>query len=121
MTIVIVERPLSRWWAFIAVGVGVTVAILVGQFTVPGTAEIAGIMIASLVLCIRAYWNFRGKRWYFPLVIVRSLFHMAAIILVISPMHPHDSKLLINLVWPEFFAFAGCVWLCERFLAKSAD
>lgn len=110
----IAEKPMSRWWAAAAVSAGFIVAVLVGQITGAGTAEIAGIMAASLILCARAFWKFRVEPWYLPLIVMWTFAHLAGLIFVVVPMHPHDSRLLINLVWPEFIGFAGLAWLSNH-------
>jgi len=114
------EKRLSGWWALISVAVGVVAAVLVGQFSTEGAAEIAGVMAASFTLCTRAFWNLRERAWFTPLVVGWALIHLAALILFIIPMEIGRSKLLLQLIWPEFFAFAGLVWLGDKLGGKTA-
>ena len=107
------SRP-SRWWALIALGIGFPVAFGVGQFLSSGTAEIAGIMASTLVFCVRAFWDFHVKRWYFAVIAGWAAANLLILIFLVVPMRLSDSRALINLVWVEFFAFAGLLWLATR-------
>jgi xanthine/uracil permease len=108
------EKRLSGWWALLAVAVGLPVAILVGQFATEGTAEIAGVMAATLTFCLRAFWDFRAKSWFAPLITGWIILHLAALLFLVVPMKIAGSKLLLQLVWPEYLAFVALVWLMNR-------
>lgn len=108
------HKRISGWWALIALALGLPATIVVGRYYPGGTAEIAGIMVASLTVCVRAFWDFRVKRWFIPLVIAWTTVHVAIMFFFVIPMKLPDSKALIQLVWVEFFAFAGILWLASR-------
>ena len=105
---------LSVRWVLLSLATGLTAAILVGRFYNEGPAEIAGIMVTSAVAGTRVFWEWRVKAWFAPLLIGWALSHLSLLFFVVVPMNVHESRSLINLVWVEFFAFAGLVWLASR-------
>ena len=115
------KKPLSRWWALIAVGAGLAVAILFGRFSSDGSAEMAGIVVASFILCVRAFWNFRVQRWFVPLISSWAVVHILGLFLFIIPLRLTASKGLIMFVWLEFFGFAGLLWLANRLWGEPSD
>jgi hypothetical protein len=108
------HKRISAWWAVISLATGFAVAFAVGQFESEGGAEIAGVMAATTILCIRAFWDFRVKRWFLPLVAGWALLHAIALIFLILPMQLERSKEYLQLVWVEFFAFVGLIFLASR-------
>jgi hypothetical protein len=114
------ERRLSGWWALIAVAVGLVVAILAGQVVSDGEAEIAGVMAATLTLGVRAFWAYRVKVWFAPLVAGWIAVHLSALVLLM-PMKIVASKLLLQLAWLEYLGFVGLVWLTNKMWKKRAN
>ncbi len=114
-------KGLSGWWALTAVAIGLLVAIALGQILTDGSAEIAGVATASLVLCIRAFWSLRRKSWFLPLSAGWAILHAIAFVALIIPMRLSASKSFIQLVWPEFLLFAGLIWLADRYLKSSSE
>ena len=108
------HKRLSGWWALISIAVGFAVAIAVGQVTSDGAAEIAGIMVASFVLCVRAFWDFSVKRWFLPMVCAWACIHACIFVFLVLPLQLHSSKGFISLIWLEFFAFVGVIWLASK-------
>lgn len=68
-------------------------------------------MASSLTLCVRVFWEYRVKKWFAPLTCIWTMVNLAALFLWIIPMQPEKSKLLLQLVWPEFLVFAGLMWV----------
>jgi hypothetical protein len=97
------------------------VAIAIGQILTDGSAEIAGVMVASLILCTRAFWSLRERSWFLPLVVGWAVLHFIAFGAFIIPMRLATSKGFIQIIWPEFFIFAGLMWLADRFWKTSPD
>ncbi|MFT4955452.1 MAG: hypothetical protein ACI8U3_001845 [Brevundimonas sp.] len=108
------ERRLSGWWPIIAFAVGVPVAVLVGQLATEGTALIAGVMAAALIFCLAAFWDFRAKPWFSPLVALWIIAHLTVLIFFVFPMKLEGSKLLLALIFPEYLTFAALVWLTSK-------
>jgi hypothetical protein len=105
---------LSVWWLLLSFGVGIPVVYLVSRFASGGSAEIAGIMAGSVVFNLRAFWNYRVKSWFLPLAAAWALANLSLLIFILMPMHVRESRSLINVIWVEFFSFAGLLWLASR-------
>lgn len=108
------HKRLSGWWVLITCAAGFAVALAVGQFTTDGTAEIAGIMAGTSLMNARAFWDFKVKPWYLPLVAAWACVHALVLLLFVAPMHWHTSKSFLWLVWVEFFLFVGLVFVASR-------
>ena len=116
------QKPLiNLWWGFLSLGIGGPVVFLVSRFASGGAAEIAGIMAGSAVLNLRAFWNYRVKAWFLPLAGAWALANLALLIFVSIPMHVHESRSLMNLIWVEFFSFGGLLWLATRIWGDLPD
>jgi hypothetical protein len=115
------KKTLSGWWALIAVIAGLAVAILFGRFSTDGSAEMAGIVAGSFILCLRAFWSFRVQRWFVPLISSWAAVHILGLFLFIIPLKLTASKGLIMFVWLEFFGFAGLLWLASRLWGEPSD
>ena len=114
------QKTLSGWWALGSVAAGLVVVILLGQILAGGSAEIAGVMVASVILCVRASWSYRPNKWFVPVVAGWTVVQLVAFVLIVVPIGPAPSKLFIQLAWVEFFAFAGLIWLAGRISGASS-
>ena len=111
----------SRLFGLVAAfAIGLPVAIIAGQFTSDGVAEIAGIMAASFALCVRAFWDYRAKRWFAPLVTLWAVMNFVALSIITS-MNLQTNRDFVLLVWLEFFAFAGLLWAATRLWGDLPD
>jgi hypothetical protein len=115
------HKRLSGWWVLITLSVGFAVAVAVGQFTTDGTAEIAGIMAGTSLMNARAFWGFKVKPWYLPLVAAWVSIHALVLVLFVVPIHLHMSKGYFLLVWAEFVLFVGLVFVASRLLGGLPD
>lgn len=115
------EKRLSWGWALTAAAVGFPVAIVVGQIATVGAAEIAGVMAAAVLLCAGAFWDLREEPWFAPLISVWVLVHLAALVFAVIPMQLQGSKLLLLLMYPEYLAFVGLVWLAGRLWGRASQ
>jgi hypothetical protein len=104
----------------IAFPVGLAVALIAGQFASDGAAELAGVMAGSLVACLQAFWGYRGKRWFVPLVSIWVALNLAILAFVV-PMKIQASRGIVQLAWLEFFAFFGLLWAATRVWGDSPD
>lgn len=110
------SRGLNGIWACIAFLAGVGTAILIGKWTGEGCGEISGVMCASTVASVRAFWEYKVKGWYYPLVVGWSLIHIFALLICIFYIRPAEARIYISLIWVEYFCFAGLVVFFARFL-----
>lgn len=101
-------------FAIAAIVAGFATAILVGQFWSSGAAEIAGVMLCSLVFCIGAFWDFHVRPWFMPIIGGWVAVHLAIFFFIVVPRNVQDSRALIQLIWVEFFGFAGLLWVASR-------
>jgi len=109
------RKPLlNLWWVLLCFGVGIPAVVLLSRFASGGAAEIGGIMAASVVMNLRAFWNYHLKSWFLPLAALWAFANFALLFWVLIPMRVHESRAFINLIWVEFFSFAGLLWLATR-------
>ncbi|QDK34120.1 hypothetical protein [Sphingomonas sp. IC081] len=108
------EKRLTAWQGLFAVVLGTAVAVIVGQFATVGAAEIAGVMVASITICVTGFRDYRSRKWFAPLMMGWITLHLAALIFVVIPMKIAGSKFLIQLIWPDYLAFVALVFLAER-------
>jgi hypothetical protein len=115
------KHLLNLWWVSLSLGVGIPVAFLVSRFASGGAAEIAGIMAGSVVLNLRAFWKYREKSWFLPLAAGWAFANLTLLLFVLIPMHVQESRGLVNVIWLEFFSFAGLLWLATRIWGDFPD
>jgi hypothetical protein len=99
-------------------GIGLAIAILFGRFSSVGSAEIAGIMAASTILNVRAFWDFHDERWFFPLVAGWITIHLIGLFIFIIPLNLAGSKVFMILIPGEFVAFIATLLLVSRIWGK---
>jgi hypothetical protein len=104
-------RPLG---CLLGIAVGIAVAIQLGHVASDGAAEIGAIMAGMLILCVGAFWAYRGKRWFWALNAAWILVHLLILAEIITLKLDMSGALFKFGCLLEFFAYGGLMWLATR-------
>jgi len=105
-------------WAFIALGISIPVAIVIGRFVDPGRGRASGLSLALMIGAVRAFWYLRRNGWFWTTVAALTIIHVVLIVVI-----PWTNKSIpAPALWPigiaDFAAICGLLKLVEKILSR---
>jgi hypothetical protein len=114
----VTSRTAARWGLLVAV-ISLPVAIVVSHFVDPGRGRAAGVVLALMLLAIRAFWYLRQQVWFWIAVAALTIIHVVLVVVV-----PWTNKSFpAPALWPvgiaDFAAICGFIKLVEKTMSRS--